>query len=447
MPSNHHISESTPLLHHIVPQHIHPDGESGRTGFQASHFASVAWRSGSNAAKWTNFLWPVVPVAFILHFAFPSNPLTIFALSYIAMIPVANLLGFAGQEYARKMPKVSGILIETAFGSIVEIILFIILIAKHTASEGSSEHGNLIPVIQAAILGSILTNLLLCLGLCFFVGGLRQARQKFHASISEVGSGLLLVAGFGLLIPSAYYSALKGSAVHKATKHHEFTEKILQHNVLKISQVTSILLMIAFAIFIFYNARSQHSIFDEVLEADEHADLDHHEDVAKQKFTFTECIVAIVLSLAIVTMLAVFLVVRIEDVVEAGIPDQFLGLIMLPLVEKAAEHLTAIDEAWDGQINFALFHCIGPSIQTALFNAPLVVVVGWALGKDMDLNFEIFMIVLLVLSIVVVGNFLRDGESNYLEGSLLVIVYIIIAVASWYYPNPDVATSNGGLDG
>ena len=102
--------------------------------------------------------------------------------------------------------------------------------------------------------------------------------------------------------------------------------------------------------FIFYNARSQHSIFDEVLEADEHADLDHHEDLAKPKFTFTECIIAIALSLAIVTMLAVFLVVRIEDVVEAGIPDQFLGLIMLPLVEKAAEHLTAIDEAWDGQI-------------------------------------------------------------------------------------------------
>lgn len=102
--------------------------------------------------------------------------------------------------------------------------------------------------------------------------------------------------------------------------------------------------------FIWYNARSQHSIFDEVLEADEHADLDHHEDLAKPKFTFTECIVALVLSLAIVTLLAYFLVERIEDIVEAGIPDQFLGLIMLPLVEKAAEHLTAIDEAWDGQI-------------------------------------------------------------------------------------------------
>lgn len=75
----------------------------------------------------------------------------------------------------------------------------------------------------------------------------------------------------------------------------------------------------------------------------------------------------------------------------------------------------------DGVINVALYHCLAPSLQTALFNAPLVVMVGWALGKPMDLNFEIFMIVLLVLSILVVGNFLRDGESNWLEGALLVV--------------------------
>ena len=82
--------------------------------------------------------------------------------------------------------------------------------------------------------------------------------------------------------------------------------------------------------------------------------------------------------------------------------------------------------------NLALFHCLAPSIQTALLNAPLVVIVGWIIGKPIDLNFEIFMIVLLVLSILVVGNFLRDGASNYLEGALLVIVYGIVGVASWY---------------
>ncbi|KAE9983429.1 hypothetical protein Vi05172_g80 [Venturia inaequalis] len=449
-PSNSHrngteATESQPLLGRITGHQIHPDGESGRSGFQVAHFLKVLWRSSNAVSMGVNVLWPFVPVAIILHFVAPNLHLWIFTLSYVSMIPVANLLGFAGQEFARKMPKVSGILLETAFGSIVEIVLFIILIVKHTSNDGSAEHGNFIPIIQAAVLGSILTNLLLCLGLCFFVGGIRQQIATFHAVVSEVGSGILLVAGFGLLVPSAFYSALKGAAVLKSdgSKHHQFTNEKLQHDVLRISQITSILLIVAFIIYIWFNARSHHSIFDEVLEHDEHRDLDHEYDISKPKFTFTECVVAIFASLVLVTLLAVFLVEQIDEVVEAGIPDQFLGLILLPLAEKSAEHLTAIDEAWDGQMNFALFHCLGPSIQTALFNAPLVVLLGWALGKPMDLNFEIFMATLLLISIIVVGNFLRDGECNYLEGALLVIVYLIIAAAAWYYPDPDVATSNG----
>lgn len=86
--------------------------------------------------------------------------------------------------------------------------------------------------------------------------------------------------------------------------------------------------------------------------------MDHHADVAKPKFTLTECAVAITASIALVIVLAVLLVNRIEDVVEAGVPDQFLGLILLPFVEKAAEHLTSIDEAWDGQM-------VGLSIPTS----------------------------------------------------------------------------------
>lgn len=136
----------------------------------------------------------------------------------------------------------------------------------------------------------------------------------------------------------------------------------------------------------------------------------------------TECIVAIAVSLTFVALLAVFLVEEIEYLVHyRHVPDNFLGLILVPLVEKLAEHLTAVDEAWDNQINFAIFHCVSSSVQTALFNAPLVVIVGWGLHKDFDLNFEIFMAVLVLLSILAVGQFLRDGESNWLEGALLVV--------------------------
>lgn len=103
--------------------------------------------------------------------------------------------------------------------------------------------------------------------------------------------------------------------------------------------------------FILYSARSHDTIFDEVLAADQEKDRDRKRDLAKPKFTMTECIVALVISLTLVSLLAIFLVDQIEPMVERyGIPENFMGLILVPLVEKAAEHLTAIDEAWDDQM-------------------------------------------------------------------------------------------------
>ena len=127
----------------------------------------------------------------IQHFAKPEWHLAIFITNYIAMVPAANLVGFAGQEFARKLPVAIGVIVEVTLGSIVEIVLFMVLLKS-----GGEKN---VPVIRAAILGSILANLLLCLGFCFMVGGLKKERikedQVFHHAISEVGSGLMLVAG------------------------------------------------------------------------------------------------------------------------------------------------------------------------------------------------------------------------------------------------------------
>ena len=181
--------------------------------------------------------------------------------------------------------------------------------------------------------------------------------------------------------------------------------------------------------------RTHHGIYDAILEADEEKDADRHRDLMKDKLTFTECIVALAVSIALVTLIAIALVEEIPFIVENhNVSEAFMGLILVPLVEKAAEHMTAVDEAWDNQMNFALSHVLGATIQTALFNAPLVVIVGWGLGKQMNLNFDVFNIVVLVLAVLVVGNFLRDQKSNYLEGALCVIVYAIIAVAAFYFP-------------
>ncbi|MCJ1319933.1 hypothetical protein MMC15_005269 [Xylographa vitiligo] len=404
---------------HLVQKGIHPDGESGRNWVHPWMFLKICFKSSSLISKLVNVLWPFVPAAVAVHFAKPDAHLWVFALNYIAMVPTANLIGFAGQELARKLPKVVGVLLETFLGSIVEIVLFMVLLANN-------DHGNLIPVIRDAILGSILANLLLCLGMCFFVGGMRRDKQEFDSVVSEVGSGLLLTGGFGLIIPCAFSLAV-GNDVDSVA---------LDLLVLKISRATAVILLIAFIIYVWFQMRTHHSIFHTVLELDEEKDADREEDLAKHKLTFTECILALLLSIACVSMHAIFLVQEIEIIVEqTAISDMFMGLILVPLVEKFAEHLTAIDEAWDNSMNFALAHVLGSSLQTALLNSSLVVIVGWGLGIDMNLNFSTFQAILLVLAILVVNNFLRDGESNYLEGALCVLVYLIIAVTTFFFPN------------
>lgn len=359
-------------------------------------------------------------------------------------------IGCAGQEFARKLPRVLGILVETTLGSVVEIILFMVLVARTAQAKTEEGAADYINILQAAIIGSVITNLLLCLGFCFLVGGIKNKEQQFHPVISETGSGILLVAAFGVLVPSAFFTTLRGATSNSGSAENSgggesgLSLTVLNGHTLGISHGTSIILIIAFALFIIYSAVSSHSVFDEILAADEERDNDRERDAAKKKFTMSECVIMLTISIALVALIAIYLVEQIHYIVEdGGVPDAFLGFILVPLVEKLAEHVTSIDEAYDNQINFALYHCIGPSIQTLLFNGPLAVIVSWGLGTEMDLNFEIFMVVILVLSILVVGNFLRDGSSNYLEGGLLIIIYVIIALSMWYYPNPATTSTNG----
>ncbi|KAH6856774.1 hypothetical protein B0I37DRAFT_334354 [Chaetomium sp. MPI-CAGE-AT-0009] len=410
---------------------VRPSGDAGRSGLHPLLFLRNVFRSASWASRIVNVLWPVVPAAIAVRYAMPNNHLVIFILAYLAMVPCANLIGFAGQELSRKFPHVMGVIIETTLGSLVEIIMFIVLITRP-----ETDGIDYIQVIQAAILGSVLATMLLCLGLCFVAGGLKREETHFSEAVSEAGSGLLLTAGFGLAIPTVFEHSLSG----------KIPQDQLMDKTIDISRSTAILLMVAYLIYIFFQSQTHHGIYDAIFVADEERDADKHLEHMHHRLTFTECCIALTISIALVTVIAITLVDQIHYLVEERhVSDAFVGLILIPLVEKAAEHLTAIDEAYDNQMNFALSHVLGATLQTALFNAPLVVIVGWGLGKPMGLNFEVFDVVVLLLAILTVGNFLRDQKTNYLEGALCVLVYIAIAVAALYYPNPHtIAAAEGG---
>jgi Ca2+:H+ antiporter len=223
------------------------------------------------------------------------------------MVPSANLLGFAGQELARKLPHVLGVILETTFGSIVEIILFVVLIKQGEKS---------VPIIKGAILGSILANLLLCLGLCFFAGGIRPERMQvsFSEAVSEVGSNLMLVAGMGLVVPAAFSASLTATNSDNASQ--------LGNEVLKISRVSCIILLLAFVVYVYFQMHSHQGLYEEAFLAEEEQNAGRNKSLAKAKLTMTEAIIALVFALAMVSIMAVFLAKGIDYIVtERGITD------------------------------------------------------------------------------------------------------------------------------
>ncbi|KAL8864171.1 MAG: hypothetical protein Q9198_010046 [Flavoplaca austrocitrina] len=278
--------------------------------------------------------------------------------------------------------------------------------------------------------------MLLCLGCCLFIGGVQNKHQTFHDLIGGTSSDVLLVAGFALLLPGAYFSALYSSAI---SPNADLTLEQLYTHSLNISRGTSIILLVSFFVYLYHNVSTHATLFDKILSEEEEKlpeDGENDPQRKRPRFTFSECCVTLAVALSCVSVLAYILVREIHPIVHlTSITEQFMGLVLVPLVEKLAEHVTAVDRMIKNQANMAVFLCIAPSIQTLLLNTSLVVIVGWGLGKPMDLNFEIFMLVSLILAIIVVIHFLADGQSNYLKGWFLMTVYCIIALGSWYYPS------------
>ncbi|KAK1624939.1 calcium/proton exchanger [Colletotrichum phormii] len=158
----------------------------------------------------------------------------------------------------------------------------------------------------------------------------------------------------------------------------------------------------------------------------------------------TAAILLLLFSTALVAVCAEFLVDSINDVVKTSpLGEIFIGLIILPIVGNAAEHVTAVTVAMKNKMDLAIGVAVGSSIQIALFITPIVVIIGWAMDRDMSLYFTLFETVCLFVSTFIVNFLVLDGRSNYLEGALLCATYIIIAVVAYFYPNSDEASSFG----
>ncbi|EAW20583.1 putative membrane bound cation transporter [Aspergillus fischeri NRRL 181] len=152
----------------------------------------------------------------------------------------------------------------------------------------------------------------------------------------------------------------------------------------------------------------------------------------------TAAVVMLLVSTALVAVCAEFLVDAIPEMIESSsVSEAFIGLIILPIVGNAAEHVTAVSVATKNKMDLSIGVSVGSSIQIAIFVTPLVVILGWCMDKDMSLYFTLFETICLFVTAFVVNFLVLDGRSNYLEGALLIAAYVIISVAAFFYPGSD----------
>ncbi|EXJ95295.1 hypothetical protein A1O1_00415 [Capronia coronata CBS 617.96] len=521
--------------------------------------------------SWVNVLLVFVPVGIAVHFA-GVDPNVVFALNAVAIIPLAGLLTFATESVAHRLGPTLGALLNVSFGNAVELIIFIIALVK-----------NEIRIVQASLIGSLLANLLLILGMAFLIGGLEYREQIYDSTVTQMSACLLALAVLSLLIPTAFHASFNDLA-------------IADRAVVKLSRGTSVILLIIYFLYLLFQLKShaylyqgtpQHIIDEEAVpgflarfdstsssstnqsrtsthssgsqrrvrkrlraqlgrKRHQKTEIEHEDDVeaaphvdsalpdilaekteepeemavelhppmaapttapyisAKEKkpilgprgISFrtppvfrsttlpptrnknppdphihnlrryrsnpdhtpnfrrdssgqvrrgapssipeetvdappigqTASIVLLLISTALVALCAEFLVGSIEHLVDnSPLSEAFVGLIILPIVGNAAEHVTAVTVAAKNKLDLALGVALGSSIQIALFVTPVVVILGWILSKDMSLYFSLFETGSLFVATFIVNFLVLDGRSNYLEGALLCACYIIVA--------------------
>jgi len=360
----------------------------------------------------------VVPLAFLAEWFFP-NPLLVFALSCIALIPLAGLLGEATEELAIHVgPKVGGLLNAT-LGNAAELIITIVALR-----EGKIE------LVKASITGSILGNLLLILGLSLLLGGLRHGIQTFDRNLTGVAATMMMLSVVGMMIPTLFELLREVQSGKVDVFNTEVRDPAL--DALSLG-VAGILIVVYVLSLIFSFQKPERGIGAPTGIGDPSSEIEHHQ--AKWSVPLSLGILTIA-TIAIV-FLSEFLVGAVEPVVEQlGVSELFLGVILIPLVGNVAEHIVGVQVAMKNKMDLSLSISLGSSMQIALFVAPALVFISLLFGNEMTLYFSLFEVAALTLAVLCAAQVSVDGESNWLEGVQLLAVYLITGLGFFFVATP-----------
>ena len=345
-----------------------------------------------------------IPVAIVLDLV--SAPDTaIFFTAAVGVIPTAALMGRATEELAAQTGPGIGGLLNVTFGNAPELIIALFALGK-----GLQE------VVKASIVGSIISNILLVLGAAMFFGGLGREKQTFNRTMAHSQAAMLLLALVAVVMP-ALFELIGGNGLPAVGD----TRVNYGHKVETISAIVSGVLLLSYVAGLYFSLKSHRQLFNPYLEDDENDDA---------TWSIRRSVLLLAAAGIGVAVMSELLVGSIEHAAKSvGVSQFFIGVVVVAIVGNAAEHWVAVMVALKDKMDLAVNIAVGSSAQVALFVAPVLVLVSFALGPHpMALVFNGYEVAAMLLAVVIANFTTQEGESNWFEGLQLLGVYVVLGV-------------------
>ena len=321
--------------------------------------------------------------------------LVIFALTSLALIGLAWVLGQATESLGHHLGPRAGGILNATFGNAAELIITIFALSA-----------GLTAVVKASIIGSIIGNVLLVLGLSLLIGGLKNGTQSFSATIAGVNASMLTIVAAALALPTIFVATQAQRGGGSPTT---------------LSIEVAVVMFILYILYLIYYFRSPEG---GIATGEGHA-----------PFGRTASFVLLLVATVAVAFVSEAFVGAIQPLTEEfGISALFVGVILVPIVGNIAEHIVGVQIAYKNNMDFSMAISLGSSIQVALLVTPILVFLGPLLGHPLDLTFTLLELGALGAAVITTAFVAMDGKSNWLEGAMLVGVYIIAALAFFFSP-------------
>ena len=353
-----------------------------------------------------------IPISIAAHFL-GWGDLVVFVTAALAIIPLAGWMGTATEEIAVVLGPSLGGLMNATFGNATELIIAIFAL-----------RAGLVNVVKSSITGSIMGNLLLVMGLSMLLGGLKFKEQTFQPTIARLNASSMNLAVIAILLPTAV----------------DFTSNGIEQPVLqKLSISVAVVLMLVYGLTLLFSMKTHSYLYDVgVADTDDGIETLADPDEAHEgehEINLPLWIGVLLAATVAVAIESEFLVGTLEVASkQLGLSELFTGVIILPIIGNAAEHATAVTVALKNKMDLSLNVAVGSSLQIALFVGPLLVIIGAFMGQPMDLDFNNFELLSVAVAVLVANSISGDGKSNWLEGTLLLATYTVIALSFYFHP-------------